>query len=134
MRVDANGAITSLLASGDKAKAGLRGVLNDVARLAPTRLAEVASVLPKPDNRWDTTAQEAFTIFAAKDPAAARTAAESVTGPMRGQALAGVAKAWAEKDGPAAIAWAQGMPAGEDRDGVLKAALVGWAKTDPVAA
>jgi hypothetical protein len=134
LRLDPDGAITTILASGDKAKGGLRGVLSEVARLAPTRLAEVVSALPKSDSRWDTTAQDAFAVLGAKDPTAARTAAESVTGPLRGQALAGVAKAWAEKDGPAAIAWAQAMPAGEDRDGVLKAALVGWAKTDPVAA
>ena len=134
MRVDPNGAITTLLAGGEKAKAGLRAVLNDVARVAPARLAEVVSALPKAENRFDSTAQDAFAILGAKDPEAAKAAAESVTGPMRAQALAGVAKAWGEKDGPAAIAWAQGMPAGEARDGVLKGALIGWAKTDPVAA
>src|SRR4030095_4882663 len=85
-------------------------------------------------NRWDTTGQEAFAQFAKKDPEAARRAAETVTGPLRGQALAGVAKSWAEKEGEAALKWAQAMSPGEDRDVVLKAVLTGWAKTDPMAA
>ena len=134
LRIDPQAAISGMLASGEKARANLRGVLSEIAGLAPARLAEVVAALPKSDQRWDTSAQDAFAIFAQKDPAAARTAAESVNGPLRGQALAGVAKAWAEKDGPAALAWAQAMPAGEARETAMKAVLVGWAKTDPVAA
>jgi hypothetical protein len=134
MRINPDAAINSLLAGGTKEKNVLRAVLGDIARLAPKRLGEVVSALPKPENRWDTTAQDAFAAMAAKDVAAARLAAEGVTGALRGQALAGVAKVWAEKDGPAAIAWAQALPAGEERDGVLKGALVGWAKSDPIAA
>ena len=134
LRVDPQAAISGLLAGDEKTRGNLRGVLNDIASLAPARLAEVVAALPKSDSRWDTTAQDAFAIFAQKDAAAARAAAESVTGPLRGQALAGVAKAWAEKDGPAALGWAQAMPAGEARDAAMKAVLVGWAKTDPIAA
>jgi hypothetical protein len=134
LRIDPQAAINALLAGGDKARGSLRGVLSDIARLAPARLAEVLTALPKSESRWDTTAQDAFAIFAQKDPEAARAAAEAVSGPLRGQALAGVAKAWAEKDGPAALAWAQAIPVGEARDAALKAALIGWAKTDPGAA
>ncbi len=134
LRIDPQAAISGMLASGEKARANLRGVLNDIANLAPARLAEVVAALPKSDSRWDTSAQDAFAIFARKDPTAARAAAESINGPLRGQALAGVAKSWAEADGPAALVWAQAMPAGEARDAAMKAVLVGWAKTDPVAA
>ena len=134
LRIDPQAAISGMLGSGEKMRARLRSVLDDIATLAPAQLAAVVASLPKSDSRWDTTAQDAFAIFAQKDPAAARAAAESVTGPLRGQALAGVAKAWAEKDGPAALGWAQAMPAGEARDAAMKAVLVGWAKTDPVAA
>jgi hypothetical protein len=134
LRRDPEGAITGLLAGGDKARERLRGLLNEIAKVAPRRLAEVVAALKPSGNRWDTSGADAFAIFAAKDPAAARVAAEALTGELRGQALAGVAKAWAEKDGPAALAWAQAMPPGEARDQALKAALTGWARTDPVAA
>ena len=134
LRLDANGAVNALLAGGEKQRSNLRSVLNDIARLAPERLAEVISALPKSQSRWDSTALNAFALAAAKDPEGARRAAESVTGPLRGQALAGVAQAWAEKEGNAALTWGQAMPPGEERDTVLKAALTGWAKTDPMAA
>lgn len=134
LRRDPQGAITGLLAGGEKARERLRSLLNEIAKVAPERLGEVLATLKPPRSRWDTSATDAFATFAAKDPIAARAAAESVTGEMRGQALAGVAKAWAEKDGAAALAWAQAMPAGEARDQALKAVLAGWAKTDPIAA
>jgi hypothetical protein len=134
MRLDPDAAVTGMLAGGPKARNELRGLLSEIARVAPGRLAEVVSVMPKSDNRWDTAAQDAFAIFAQKDLAAARAAAEGVTGAMKSQVLAGVAKAWAEADGPAALAWAQAIPAGEARDAALKATLIGWAKKDSMAA
>jgi hypothetical protein len=134
LRLDPNGAVRAMLAGNEKQRENLRSVLADIAKLAPERLAEVLSALPKAQSRWDTTGQDAFAVFALKDPEAARRAAESVTGPLRSQALAGVAKSWAEKEGEAALKWAQAMPPGEDRDAVLKAVLTGWAKTDPMAA
>jgi hypothetical protein len=134
LRLDPQAAINNLLAGDEKTRGNLRGVLKEIATLAPSRLAEVVAALPKSESRWDTTAQDAFALLALKDPEAARAAAESVTGVLRGQALAGVAKSWAEKDGAAALAWAQAMPPGEARDAALKATLIGWAKTDPAAA
>ena len=133
LRRDPEAAISHLL-TDEKTRGELRGVLSEIARVAPGRLAEAVSVLPKAENRWDTTAQDAFAIFAAKDPDAARAAAESITGVLRGQALAGVARTWAENDGAAALTWAQGLPEGEARDAALKGVLVGWAKHDPSAA
>jgi hypothetical protein len=134
LRVDPQGAINGMLGGGAKLHGNVRDLLSEVARVAPTRLAELVSVLPKSDNRWDTTTQGAFELFAQKDPELARTAALSVRGAMRSQALGGIAMAWAQKDPPAALAWAKEFPAGEERDAVLKAMLNGWARTDPLAA
>ena len=134
LRRDPQGAINGLLAGGEKALGMMRGLLGEIAKVAPARLVEVLGLIKPPGNRWDRSADDSFAIFAAKDPTAARAAAESITGEQRGQALAGVARAWAEKDGVAALAWAQAMPAGEARDEALRAVLAGWAKTDPIAA
>ena len=147
LRLDPQAALDHLLATGDENRSTLRSVLDDVARSAPSRLAEVVTALGKPDHRTvsindgggvaflrDTTTENAFALLAKKDLAEARVAAESVTGTLSGQALAGVAKTWAEIDGPAALAWGQSMPAGDARDAVLKAVLTGWAKNDPAAA
>ncbi|MHA3772387.1 hypothetical protein ACXR0O_12710 [Verrucomicrobiota bacterium sgz303538] len=134
MRIDPDAAISHLLSGDEKMRGRLRELLGEIARLAPARLPEVVAALPKSTNRWDTTTQDAFTTLALKDPEAARLAALSVRGPMRGQALAGVAKAWAQQSGPEALAWAQTLPEGEERNGALKAVLIGWAKSDPMAA
>jgi hypothetical protein len=134
MRRDPQDAVTGLLAGGEKTRDTLRSVLNEIAKGAPSRLVEILAALQKPEERWDTRAVGAFATFAAKDCDAARSAAESVTGEFRWQALAGVARAWAERDGAASLAWVQAMPPGEERGEVLKALLIGWAKTDPVAA
>jgi hypothetical protein len=134
LRLDPQGAVNVLLTNSQKLAGNLRDLLGDIARAAPTRLAEIVSTLPKPDSRWDTTTQNAFELFAQKDPELARTAALSVRGPMRAQALSGIAVAWAQKDAPSALAWAKELPAGEERDAVLKATLTGWARTDPFGA
>jgi hypothetical protein len=134
LRIEPQGAINALLAGGEKLHGNLRDLLGDIARAAPTRLAEVVSTLPKAESRWDTTTQDAFERFAQKDPELARTAALAVRGPMRAQALSGIAMAWAQSDATAALSWAKELPAGEERDAVLKATLTGWARTDPLAA
>ena len=134
MRRDPQAAVTGLLAGGENTRKQLRGLLDDIAKLAPSRLAEVVSVLGSAEGRWDTSVSNAFAIFAKDDTGAARISAEAMTGENRAQALAGVARAWGRKDGAAALAWAQSMPAGEARDQALKAVLGGWAMTDPVAA
>jgi hypothetical protein len=82
----------------------------------------------------DTVALEAFAAFGRKDVEAARLAAESVSGGLRGQALAGVGRAWAEKDGAAAWKWAEALSAGFDRDETMRAVLIGWSKIEPMAA
>ena len=132
LRSDPRAAVARLLAGDEKSQERLREMLGDVARIAPSVLAEAVSGLPR--GGYNFKAREAFEIFAKDNPIAARAAAESVSGVLRGQALAGVAKVLAEKDGPAAIAWAQSLAAGPARDDALRGALIGWAKSDPLAA
>src|SRR4029078_310995 len=131
MRLDPDRAITQMLAGGEQNAAMLLGAMEEIARLAPSRLVEVASKLSTSLRNQPGNAEEAFAILARSNPEAARTAAESITGVMRLTALAGVAKAWAESDPASALAWAQTMPNGEARDSALQAVLTSWAKRDP---
>lgn len=96
------------------------GLLANIATMAPEQLPAVANQLPAPQNSWDRRMQDAFNTYALKDAAGARAAAESLTGPARGQALAGVASGWAEKDGSAALVWSRTLTAGPERDGALR--------------
>lgn len=134
LQLDPQAAVNGLLSGGKQKNNDWYQLLPEIARLAPTRLAEVVSQAEGQVSGGNATAENAFAILVSKDLESARVAAESVTGPFRGQALAGVAKAWAETDGAAALAWAQALPPGEARDVALKGVLVGWAKSDPVAA
>ena len=81
LRLDPQAAISAMLAGGGKVRKDVRDLLSDIARVAPERLAEVVATLPKSDSPWDTDAQDAFAIFARRDPAAALAAAESVSWP-----------------------------------------------------
>lgn len=135
MRLDPDRAITHMLAGDQRSVSMLVDAMKEVARLSPARLVEVANRAGSVrDGSINEDASEAFTIFARTSPDAARSAAESITGAMRSSALAGVARAWAEKDPTSALAWAQGMAKGESRDATLSAVLVAWAKSDPFAA
>lgn len=134
MRLDPERAITQMLAGGEKNVGMLVDAIEEVVRVAPGRLAEVASKSPGRVGAGGTGAESAFALFAKRDPEAAMIAAESVIGPMRAGALAGVGKTWAETDAPAALGWAEAMPKGEARDAAMRAVFVGWAKNDPLAA
>ena len=90
-------------------------------------MAEIASQLPKPEDYLGPNVRDAFAILAEGGLESARKAAETVTGPNRDQALAGVAQVWAKSDLNQAIAWAKGLPDGTDRDEIIRAALVGKA-------
>lgn len=108
--------------------------LKEIAQRLPARLAEVVSRLPKNERYYDRNVRDAFAIFAEANPAAARTAAESVTGANREQALGGIARVWAKSDLEAAMAWAREFPEGTDNDEIIREALIGKATVDPVAA
>jgi len=127
-------AVDGLLAAGTGWEKMARECLKAIARVAPERVPEIAVRLPKSDNYWEREVHESFAIMAERDLASAQKAAEAITGPNRDQALEGVAQVWAKSDFNAAIAWAGGLPEGTDRDEIFRAALVGKAAVDPLAA
>lgn len=132
---DPENAAESLALHAAEAPDVARGLLESLAEKAPQHLATVAGQLSAAKNsgKRDEVAA-AFAAFAAKNPAAARTAAEGMNGPLRDDALAGVAAGWAERDGGAALTWSRTLPKGKVRDAALRAAVAGWAKSDAVAA
>lgn len=131
---DPKAAIDAFLANSKPWNSTVHDALLEVAKYAPTRLAEVVALLPKPDNFWDANVRDAFSTFAEGSLAQARNAAENLTGPNRQQALEGVARAWSKADPAAAITWARSLPNGTDRNEVIRAALVGLAGVSPAAA
>jgi len=131
---DAQAAVDALITSKPGWEEMARACLPEIARRVPSRVAEIASRLPKAESYWDTSVRDAFGILAESDLASARKAAESVQGVSREQALSGIARAWARTDSDAAIAWAKKLPEGADRDEVIRAALMGKASVDPVGA
>ncbi len=131
---DARGAVDALLASSPGWEEMARECLPEIARRLPSRLAKVASRLPKPEHFWDPNVSDAFAILAESNSNGARLAAEGVTGASREQALCGIARAWAKSDSDEAIAWARRLPEGTARDEVIRAAILGKATVDPVGA
>jgi hypothetical protein len=134
MRRDAATAIDALIGSGAGWEKTARSLLGDIARVLPARLGAIAAAVPKPDSYWDRSIRDAFTVAAKKDLRGMREAVEHLEGPNRDEAMAGVAAAWGELDGPAALDWAKSQPPGAGRDEMLRNALIGWARTDPLAA
>lgn len=112
--------------------------LVEIARKVPDRVLEIINDIPKPDNYWDTSIRDSVAILAESNLDATRSAVESMTSPNRGQALAGVARAWGKTDLKAAMEWAKSLPRTEDDDfdptEVVRAALYGQATIDPIAA
>lgn len=90
--------------------------------------------LSRPDSSRDRQVHDAFAIVAERGIDSARAAAETMPGPNRDQALAGVAHTWGKRDLEGAIAWAMKHSDGTDRDEVIRSALAGSAATDPVSA
>ena len=132
MAQDGDAAVTALLSRPERS-AGWPQFFNDIAAHASHRMADVLGKLPVTD-AWDPGAAKAFALMAAKDLSGARALAESLTGTWRERALNGVVRAWAERDAPAALAWAQSQPEGLARDEWVRHALAGWATHDPLAA
>jgi RNA polymerase sigma factor (sigma-70 family) len=134
LRRDASAAVSAMLAS----PAGWEGMawnaLVEIAKRVPDRVAEITARLPEADYQADGVI-DAFAVMAASSGMdSARAAAESLTGPNRELALAGVAKAWAKTDVNAAITWAKGLPDGVDRDEIIRRALIGLSSTSPASA
>ena len=131
---DPSAAVNALLNSPPGWERMAHDCLPEIARRAPSRVAEITSRLPEPESYWSTSVRDAFAILAQGGLSAARTAAEKITGPNRAQALSGIAQVWAKSDFNAALDWAKGLPEGLDRDEVIRTAIVGKASVDPVAA
>ena len=127
-------AIEVFMKGGRTWEATVRNSLAELARRAPERVASVVGRLPRPESSRDTQVRDAFAIVAEKGIDQARTAAETLTGPNRDQALAGVAQTWAKRDLEDAIAWAKKLPSETDRDEIVRSALVGAATVEPLSA
>jgi hypothetical protein len=133
LKADPNAAVQALLAANSSWEMA-RDSLKEIAQRAPSLLAMVTEHLPKPEDWFDPSVRDAFAVLGSNGLDSARAIAESVSGPNRTQALAGVAMAWAKQDFAAAVAWAKGLPAGTDRDEVVRAALLGEAAVAPTSA
>ena len=130
---DPEGAIEGMMASGEGWESLVRGQLVRIARRAPGRVPGLIAQLPEAEGDWDKRVRDAYEIVARSDLGGSRAAAEALSGPNRSQALSGVAMVWAERDGAAALGWAQEL-ASDERFEVMRSVLVGWARTDARAA
>ena len=128
---DPDAAIEALKESGEDFAEGVEGLLEEVAKHDPTALATLAP-MAKQSHRNET--EKAFALAARGDLEGTRAIADALEGAARKDALAGVAKVWAERDPDAALAWAEAIEPAADRGPALSGLLVGWAKKDPVAA
>jgi hypothetical protein len=134
LRQDALAAVDTLMISGSGWEKLAREFLPEIARQLPSRAPEITSRLPASDDYWENSVSKAFAILAESGLEAAIRQAESVSGPNRDQALAGVAQVWAKRDFHAAMGWAGELPEGIDRDEIIRAALLGQAAVDPIIA
>jgi RNA polymerase sigma factor (sigma-70 family) len=134
LALDARVAVDALLAQEGWESLG-REYLVEIARRAPERVAGIVSRVPKGESfHFNREVNEAFAVLAETDLERARATAETITGPNRSEALAGVARVDAKRDFDAAIAWARKFPEGLERDEMIRSALIGQAAIDPVAA
>jgi RNA polymerase sigma factor (sigma-70 family) len=134
LKLDPRTAVDGLLGIGAGWEKMGRECLKEIARAAPDRVPEIAARLPKSESYWDREVQDAFTILAERDLGSAKRAAEALSGDNREQALNGVAQTWAKTDFSAVLSWARALPEGTDHDEIIRAALVGKAAVDAIAA
>lgn len=131
---DPQAAVAKLYACGEAGDKLMVEMLADIARKAPDHIPAIAARLPQNWDPWKRPVTDAFAILAERDPATARAAAEALTGLHRGEALAGVAKAWGKRDFEAALAWAESLPEGSDHESIIRSALMGLASADIIGA
>ncbi|MEM7385125.1 MAG: sigma-70 family RNA polymerase sigma factor, partial [Verrucomicrobiota bacterium] len=133
LRQDPTSAIAAMKAGGKPVENQIGDLLEDIARIRPAELADLATGV-RAKNVWDSRVEDAFAQAAMKDLTGMRNEALAIEGSARKDALAGVARLWAEREPEAALTWARELEPSEDRALVLQKLLVGWAKRDPVAA
>ena len=133
LKRDPAAAVAAMINGGKTTRGRIGGVLDEVAEVAPSELSALAPLV-EARNVWDTRVRDAFAVAARKSVGSARKLASSMSGDVRKEALAGVAHAWAEFDGTAALQWAKSLEPSEDRARALRGLLIGWANSDPVSA
>lgn len=106
--------------------------LREVAQRVPDMLVDVVQGLPRKENFYDVSIRDAFGIIAERNLESGQALALKVEGPNRQEALAGVAQVWARMDLEGAIAWAKEQ--GPEGDEIIRAALIGVARVDPLSA
>ncbi len=126
-------ALDAMENGGEIVRDQIDSVLDVIAEVAPSELARMASQV-EIKKRDDTRIRDAFAIAARRDPEGMRQTAEAMTGESGGEALAGVALAWAERDPQSALEWAQSLNPGAGKSRALQGLLMGWAETDPTGA
>jgi len=107
--------------------------IRDWVRSHPTEALAWAASAP-PGQLRDSVAELICSLLAASDPAQAAAVAEGLGGNGTTNVLENVALQWAERDEPAAYAWAAGKPPGEERDRLLSRIAFEQSKSNPEAA
>lgn len=133
IETDPAAAIAALVSGGGEFTRAIEANIERIAEVSPASLAQLAPLVEK-RRPWDLHVQKAFAAFARSDFGAARAVAGSLGGDAAGEAVAGVAAVWGERDGREAFAWVRGLTDKAVRDRAMQALLVGWAKQDPLAA
>lgn len=134
LRIDPTGAIAAMQSNPAGLKDSIALLLGEIAESRPDAAPGLAQHVDK-KTAWTHYVRDAFAQLGSANPAGALAEAESLEGPQRTEALAGVAMGWAKIDGEAALDWAQGLDEKlEGKDWILRSLLVGWAQADPGAA
>ncbi|HSU56909.1 MAG TPA: sigma-70 family RNA polymerase sigma factor [Candidatus Dormibacteraeota bacterium] len=131
LAVDPHTAAAGLMIAGQGWENIAHECLTEIAQSAPDQLPNIVSRLPKPESFWDSKVRDAFAMLAQGGVNSAIAATETLTGPNRDQALAGIARTWGQSDLNAAVTWAKGLPGETDRDEIIRNAVMGKATVDP---
>ncbi len=133
LTTDPEAAIAALNAGGKDLERQIQDNLKRIAKIAPEALPSLAVHVGR-KRPWDLHVQNAFSEYARENFEAARALAESMEGDDGSEAMAGIMHVWAERDGMAAFEWVKEIEDQKQRDRLMQALLVGWAKSDPKAA
>ncbi|HUF60809.1 MAG TPA: hypothetical protein VMN36_01930 [Verrucomicrobiales bacterium] len=134
LRIDPASAIAAMEAGAADLKDSIAVLLSEIVEAKPDAAPALAQHVDK-KTAWTHYVRDAFAKLGAADPAGALAEAETLDGPQRTEALAGVAMGWAKLDGEAALDWARGLDEIlEGKDWILRSLLAGWAESNPAAA
>ena len=134
LEADPAAAVAALDSAGEEGEKVAAAFLSEIARHAPGAVPALAARLKTGDSYWTHPVADAFTILAEKGLDSARQAAEAMTGPLRSDALCGVAKTWALSDMEGALKWAKSISGEADRDEIIRQVLIGRAGVEAATA